>query len=340
MIAIEKNIITTIIFFIKFSFIFESYLYKQNSIQNIFSMSVVVRNLTKVYGKQKAVDSISFEIKEGEIAGFIGPNGAGKSTTMKILTGYIPPTSGEAFINDISIYDDTIEIRKNIGYLPEQNPLYPDMYVREFLEYTASIYKVADKQKEIKKVIEMTGLGIEQHKRIGQLSKGYKQRVGLAQAMIHNPQIMILDEPTTGLDPNQIIEIRNLISEIGKEKTVMLSTHIMQEVEAICDRIIIIDKGKIVANDSREKISQTNKKEELFVFIVEFEENVSEEILNEIESAKKVVKAEANKFIIQSYKDIRKDIFNFAVSKNLTVLSLSRKEKTLEEIFHELTAKK
>ena len=303
-------------------------------------MSVVVRNLTKVYGKQKAVDSISFEIKEGEIAGFIGPNGAGKSTTMKILTGYIPPTSGEAFINDISIYDDTIEIRKNIGYLPEQNPLYPDMYVREFLEYTASIYKVADKQKEIKKVIEMTGLGIEQHKRIGQLSKGYKQRVGLAQAMIHNPQIMILDEPTTGLDPNQIIEIRNLISEIGKEKTVMLSTHIMQEVEAICDRIIIINKGKIVANDTREKISQTSKKEELFVFIVEFEENISENILNEIQSTKKVVKADANKFLIQSDKDIRKDIFNFAVSKNLTVLSLSRKEKTLEEIFHELTAKK
>lgn len=303
-------------------------------------MSIVVKNLTKIYGKQKALDSISFEIKEGEIAGFIGPNGAGKSTTMKILTGYIPPTSGEAFLNGISIYDDTIEIRKNTGYLPEQNPLYPDMFVREFLEYTASIYKVADKQKEIKKVIEMTGLGNEQHKRIGQLSKGYRQRVGLAQAMIHNPQIMILDEPTTGLDPNQIIEIRNLISEIGKEKTVMLSTHIMQEVEAICDRIIIIDKGKIVANDTREKISQTNKNEDIFVFIVEFEEDVNEDLLNKIHSAKKIVKADANKFIIQSDKDIRKDIFNFAVANKLTVLSLAQKEKTLEEIFHELTGKK
>lgn len=303
-------------------------------------MSIVVKNLTKIYGKQKALDSISFEIKEGEIAGFIGPNGAGKSTTMKILTGYIPPTSGEAFLNGISIYDDTIEIRKNTGYLPEHNPLYPDMFVREFLEYTASIYKVADKQKEIKKVIEMTGLGNEQHKRIGQLSKGYRQRVGLAQAMIHNPQIMILDEPTTGLDPNQIIEIRNLISEIGKEKTVMLSTHIMQEVEAICDRIIIIDKGKIVANDTREKISQTNKNEDIFVFIVEFEEDVNEDLLNEMHSAKKIVKADANKFIIQSDKDIRKDIFNFAVANKLTVLSLAQKEKTLEEIFHELTGKK
>lgn len=303
-------------------------------------MSIVVKNLTKIYGKQKALDSISFEIKEGEIAGFIGPNGAGKSTTMKILTGYIPPTSGEAFLNGISIYDDTIEIRKNTGYLPEHNPLYPDMFVREFLEYTASIYKVSDKQKEIKKVIEMTGLGNEQHKRIGQLSKGYRQRVGLAQAMIHNPQIMILDEPTTGLDPNQIIEIRNLISEIGKEKTVMLSTHIMQEVEAICDRIIIIDKGKIVANDTREKISQTNKNEDIFVFIVEFEEDVNEDLLNEMHSAKKIVKADANKFIIQSDKDIRKDIFNFAVANKLTVLSLAQKEKTLEEIFHELTGKK
>lgn len=208
-------------------------------------MSIKVTDLTKIYGEQKAVDHISFEIKTGEIVGFVGPNGAGKSTTMKILTGFIPPTSGEAKINKLDLIENSLEIRKNIGYLPEHNPLYLDMYVKEYLEFIAGIYKLGSKTKsKIEQIIEQTGLTIERKKKIGTLSKGYRQRVGLAQALIHDPSILILDEPTSGLDPNQIIEIRNLISEVGKQKTVMLSTHIMQEVEAICDRIIIINKGK------------------------------------------------------------------------------------------------
>ncbi len=300
-------------------------------------MSIIVKNLTKLYGQQKAVDNISFEIKAGEIAGFIGPNGAGKSTTMKILTGYIPPTSGEAFVNGLSIYDKSLEIRGITGYLPEHNPLYPDMYVREFLEYAANIYKVRNKKQRISDIIEMTGLGIEQHKKIGQLSKGYRQRVGLAQAMIHDPKVLILDEPTTGLDPNQIIEIRNLISEIGKEKTVMLSTHIMQEVEAICDRIIIINSGKIVANENRDKIADATANADLMVFVVEFDTIPDINKLEQIENVIKVLKTNDNKFVFQSKSDIRKSIFNFAVNNNYAVLSLAKKEKTLEEIFHELT---
>ncbi len=303
-------------------------------------MSIIVKNLTKLYGNQKAVNDISFEIKAGEIAGFIGPNGAGKSTTMKILTGYIPPTSGEAFVSGLSIYDNSLKIRNITGYLPEHNPLYPDMYVREFLEYAANIYKVKNKKQRIAEIIEMTGLGREQHKKIGQLSKGYRQRVGLAQAMIHDPKVLILDEPTTGLDPNQIIEIRNLISEIGKEKTVMLSTHIMQEVEAICDRIIIINSGKIVANERRDKIADTTADADLMVFVAEFDIVPDIEKLEQIENVLKVLKTTDNKFIFQSKSDIRKAIFNFAVSNDFAVLSLTKKEKTLEEIFHELTSKK
>ena len=218
-------------------------------------MSILVKDLTKIYGEQKAVDNISFEIKTGEIVGFVGPNGAGKSTTMKILTGFIPPSSGEAKINALDLIENSLEIRKHIGYLPEHNPLYHEMYVKEYLEFVAGIYNLGkNTQSRIEEIIEQTGLTIEQKKKIGALSKGYRQRVGLAQALIHDPSILILDEPTSGLDPNQIIEIRNLISEVGKEKTVMLSTHIMQEVEAICDRIIIINKGKIVADDSIESI--------------------------------------------------------------------------------------
>lgn len=299
-------------------------------------MSVKVQSLTKFYGKQKALDSISFEIKSGEIAGFIGPNGAGKSTTMKILTGYIPASGGEAFVNDISIFENTLELRRQIGYLPEHNPLYPEMYIKEFLGYVAGIYKIKATKSLIDNIIEMTGLGIEQHKKIGALSKGYCQRVGLAQALIHDPKVLILDEPTTGLDPNQIIEIRNLISQIGKEKTVMLSTHIMQEVEAICDHIIIINQGKIVADERGENI-QNASKSILMTFVVEFDTKINSAEINKIEAVSKVAIVNETTFVLESNEDVRKRIFNFAVQKGIAVLSMQKKEKNLEEIFHELT---
>jgi ABC-2 type transport system ATP-binding protein len=211
-------------------------------------LSIQVEHLSKLYKQQKAIDDLNFNINSGEIVGFLGPNGAGKTTTMKILTGYIPPSSGKAFVNGLDVEENAIEVRKLIGYLPEHNPLYTDMYVKEYLEFVASIYKLSNKKQRVDDMIELTGLTLERHKKIGQLSKGYRQRVGLAQAIIHNPKVLILDEPTSGLDPNQIAEIRNLITNIGKEKTVLLSTHIMQEVEAMCTRVMIINKGVIVAN--------------------------------------------------------------------------------------------
>jgi len=309
-------------------------------------MSIQVTDLTKLYGEQKAVDHISFEIKTGEIVGFVGPNGAGKSTTMKILTGFIPPSSGSAKINELDLIENSLEIRKHIGYLPEHNPLYLDMYVKEYLEFVAGIYKLGKNTKSrIEEIIEQTGLTIEQKKKIGALSKGYRQRVGLAQALIHDPSILILDEPTSGLDPNQIIEIRNLISEVGKEKTVMLSTHIMQEVEAICDRIIIINKGTIVADDSIESI-YSHSKDQLVTIVVEFDREASAEALQMIDLVDKVAKVDEKNWLIQSLpagqsdssgEDIRQKIFNFAVQNNMAVLSMQKKEKSLEEVFQELT---
>ena len=302
-------------------------------------MSILVKDLSKIYGEQKAIDQISFEIKTGEIVGFVGPNGAGKSTTMKILTGFIPPSSGEAKINNLDLIEKSLEIRKHIGYLPENNPLYLDMYVKEYLEFVAGIYKLGKKTKSrIKEIIEQTGLSIEQKKKIGALSKGYRQRVGLAQALIHDPEILILDEPTSGLDPNQIIEIRNLISKVGKEKTVMLSTHIMQEVEAICDRIIIINKGKIVADDSIDSI-YSHTKDQLITVIVEFDKAPDQKQLENIELVDKVAKVDDKNWLIQSTstEDIRPKVFNFAVQNNLAVLSMQKKEKSLEEVFQELT---
>jgi ABC-2 type transport system ATP-binding protein len=219
-------------------------------------MAVRVENLTKKYGEQIAVDAISFDIKKGEVVGFLGPNGAGKSTTMKMITGYIPVTDGKAFVCDKEVATHALETQKKIGYLPESNPLYFDMYVKEYLSFLAGVHQIQDASKKIDSIIEQTGLQAEQHKKIGALSKGYKQRVGIAQAMLHNPEVLILDEPTSGLDPNQIVEIRDLIKKFGKEKTVILSTHIMQEVEAMCDRVIIINKGKIVANDTLSGIQQ------------------------------------------------------------------------------------
>ncbi|MEA2107217.1 MAG: gliding motility-associated ABC transporter ATP-binding subunit GldA [Bacteroidota bacterium] len=302
-------------------------------------MSIQVKDLTKIYGTQKAIDQISFEIKTGEIVGFVGPNGAGKSTTMKILTGFIPPSSGKAQINNLDLIENSLEIRKHIGYLPENNPLYLDMYVKEYLEFVSGIYKLGKQTKSrIEQIIEQTGLAIERKKKIGALSKGYRQRVGLAQALIHDPDILILDEPTSGLDPNQIIEIRNLISDVGKEKTVLLSTHIMQEVEAICDRIIIINKGKIVADDSMESI-YSHSKDQYITIVVEFDQEADQKQLEQIELVDKVAKIDNKNWLIQSSsnEDIRQNIFNFAVKSNLVVLSMQKKEKSLEEVFQELT---
>ena len=302
-------------------------------------MSIQVKDLTKIYGAQKAIDQISFEIETGEIVGFVGPNGAGKSTTMKILTGFIPPTSGNAKINSLDLIENSLEIRKHIGYLPENNPLYLDMYVKEYLEFVSGIYHLGKQtHARIQEIIEQTGLTIERKKKIGALSKGYRQRVGLAQALIHDPEILILDEPTSGLDPNQIIEIRNLISELGKEKTVLLSTHIMQEVEAICDRIIIINKGEIVADDSIKSI-YSHTIDQYITIVVEFDKEPDQKQLEQIEQVDKVAKIDGKNWLIQSAskEDIRQKIFNFAVKSELAVLSMQKKEKSLEEVFHELT---
>lgn len=302
-------------------------------------MSIIVEGVTKLYGQQKALDNISFEVKTGEIVGFLGPNGAGKSTMMKIITGFIPASSGTVRVNGLEAGTDNLEVKSQIGYLPENNPLYPEMYVREYLGFVASFYKSAiPSGKLIDKIIDQTGLGPEQNKKIGSLSKGYRQRVGLAQALIHDPGVLILDEPTTGLDPNQIIEIRNLISEAGKQKTVMLSTHIMQEVEAICGRVIIIDKGVIAANEEKSRIysviSTTRQ-----VIQVEFDIDPGEERLSSIAGISLVKKIAPHSYHIESQgkEDIRPVIFRFAVDNNLTVLSLQKHESNLEEVFRHLT---
>jgi ABC-2 type transport system ATP-binding protein len=303
-------------------------------------MSISVKNISKLYGAQKALDNISFEIKEGEIVGLLGPNGAGKSTMMKIITCFIPPTSGEVFVNDFDIYEQAIEVKKRIGYLPENNPLYSEMYVKEYLKFVAGIHKLGKNTfSQIDKMVEICGLEIEYKKKIGALSKGYRQRVGLAQALIHNPDVLILDEPTSGLDPNQLLEIRSLIKNIGKDKTIMLSTHIMQEVEAICDRSIIINKGKIVADDFTKNLSKTYSGKE--IISVEFNTDISENKLKEVEGIISLRKANINSWIIEteSGKDIRSDIFEFAVKNNIKVLSMNKETKSIEEIFQQLTKK-
>jgi ABC-2 type transport system ATP-binding protein len=300
-------------------------------------MSVETRQITKLFGKQKALNEVSFSIKKGELVGFLGPNGAGKSTMMKIITGFLPSDSGEVFVNGQKIMSKNLEIRKNIGYLPEHNPLYTDLYVKEFLEITAGFYKLENVKKRIAEMVELTGLGDEQHKKIRALSKGYRQRVGLAQALIHDPSVLILDEPTTGLDPNQLEEIRHLIREISREKTVMLSSHIMQEVEAVCNRVIIINKGKIVADGGINEIKsgKTNRNQ---VILVEFSTHVKPEKLIVIEGVKNV-ELQGNIFEIESTgeKDIRPDIFDFAVKNQLIILTLNEKQQNLESVFHQLT---
>jgi ABC-2 type transport system ATP-binding protein len=302
-------------------------------------MSIVVQGVTKLYGDQKALDDVSFSVETGKIVGFLGPNGAGKSTMMKIITGFIPPSSGSVKVNDIEVGTENLEVRKQIGYLPENNPLYPEMYVREYLGFVASIYNTGiPKKKLIDNIIETTGLAPEQKKKIGSLSKGYRQRVGLAQALIHNPGVLILDEATSGLDPNQIVEIRNLIREAGREKTVLLSTHIMQEVEAICDRVIIIDKGIIVADEEKSKI-YSRIKQPAQLIQVEFDKAVKETLLKGIANISNLKQIKDNAWLIEAEgeEDIRPAIFNFAVKNKLTVLSLQKQESNLEEVFRMLT---
>jgi len=304
-------------------------------------MSISVKGITKLYGQQKALDNVSFEISNGEIFGFLGPNGAGKSTMMKIITGFIPPSEGEVLVNGLDIVEKGIEVRKQIGYLPENNPLYLDMYVKEYLTFVARLYKLGKKEAHTKvdEMILKTGLGPEQKKKIGALSKGYRQRVGLAQALIHDPSVLILDEPTSGLDPNQIVEIRNLIAEVGKHKTVLLSTHIMQEVEAICNRIIIINNGKIVADNNKEELHKQSTLKNHQTVIVEFNVSVSREDLLKIKGVAKVQGLKQNNWLIESagLEDIRPEIFAFAVKRNYTVLSMQQKESSLEQLFQELT---
>jgi ABC-2 type transport system ATP-binding protein len=301
-------------------------------------MSIKVTNITKIYAKQHALDNVSFEVNTGEIVGFLGPNGAGKSTMMKILTCFIPQTSGTASVCDYDVVEESLEVRKNVGYLPEHNPLYVDMYVKEYLEFIAGLHHLKNVKQRIVEMIEMTGLQVEQKKKIGALSKGYRQRVGLAQALIHDPKVLILDEPTTGLDPNQLAEIRNLIIKIGKEKTILLSTHIMQEVEAVCDRVIIVNNGQIVANDITSVLqnSQTKNKQ---LITVEFDKETSLISLKAIEGVfdAKNIKGNSWQIEVHSEKDIRTDIFQYAVKNGMAVLTLHKEEQRLEDVFKQLT---
>jgi len=303
-------------------------------------MSIITQNITKIYGTQVVLDNVNITIGKGEVVGLLGPNGAGKSTLMKILTGYIPPTSGTASIYGHDVLFDTEEVKKIVGYLPEHNPLYHDMYIKEYLEFIAGIHKLGkNSRNRIREMIEITGLGPEQNKKIGTLSKGYRQRVGLAQALIHNPEVLILDEPTSGLDPNQLLEIRALIKGIGKEKTVILSTHIMQEVEAVCNRAIIINAGKIVADGSTAELSEIQSHD---IVTVEFETRTTEKQLLAIPGVIKAVKVNDLMWKLQAKpgEDIRPRINRFAVDNNLTLLSLHREEHNLEQVFQELTGKK
>lgn len=296
-------------------------------------MSIIVRNLTKSFGTQKALNSVSFEIKKGEIVGFLGPNGAGKSTLMKILTTSIQADEGDASINGFNVRSDKKNVQKNVGYLPEHNPLYLDMYVREYLIFNAEVYKV-DKT-GIDRVIDQTGLTPEMHKKIGQLSKGYRQRVGLAAALLHDPEVLILDEPTTGLDPNQLLEIRKLIKQIGKEKTILLSTHIMKEVEAVCDRVLIIDKGLMVADKKLEDLREMSAQ----IIEVEFDYRVEEVLLQKLPHVVEVKNTGGFVYEItfDTTKDMRSILFDFAHDNELKTLQLGRKNKNLESLFTELT---
>ena len=302
-------------------------------------MSIKVSGVTKEYGPQKVLVDVSFDVPSGSVVGFLGPNGAGKTTMMKIITGFIPQTAGVVEVNGINIENQVTDIRKDIGYLPESNPLYLDLYVKEYLTFVANIYKLGNNtNKRIRELVELTGIGHEQNKKIGSLSKGYRQRVGLAQALIHNPSVLILDEPTSGLDPNQIVEIRKLIKDIGREKTVLLSTHIMQEVEAICQKIIIINKGNIVADGSTEEIMSHSTGTGRSI-LVEFIEEVSQEKLSRVKDVSEIAKIGPSTWMLSTkgQNDIRPEIFRFAVENRLTIITLQQKGMQLEEIFQSLT---
>lgn len=303
-------------------------------------MSVHIQHITKIYGEQKALNDVSFRVEGGQVVGFLGPNGAGKTTMMKIITCFIPQTSGTATVCGYDVTEQSIEVRKLVGYLPEHNPLYLEMYVKEYLEFIAGLHKITGtKKKRIGEMIEITGLQLEQNKKIGALSKGYRQRVGLAQSLIHDPKVLILDEPTSGLDPNQLTEIRNLIKSIGKEKTVILSTHIMQEVEAICDRVIIINKGSIVADETTSILRKSSSQED--IILAEFDKPCSKNLLTSIEGVASVemITETQWKLISDGKTDIRPLVFQFAVQHQLTVLSMQKQEQKLEDIFHQLTNK-
>ena len=297
-------------------------------------MSIEVKNVFKYYGEQAAVKGISFSVKSGEIVGFLGPNGAGKSTTMKMITGYIPATSGEILVSGRPVGTDQLDPKKKIGYLPENNPLYLDMYVREYLDFVARIYKVSNRSEQVKKMIHSVGLEIEQNKKIGALSKGYRQRVGLAQAMIHDPEVLILDEPTSGLDPNQLIEVRELIKNIGKEKTLMLSTHIMQEAEAICDRVVILSKGEIVADMPTNRL---HEKSDLKCVFVEFQGTVTKSQLSKIKEITKVETRAEGWLLYSETEDLRPYISKFSQENNLIILTLQLEQKSLSSVFKDLT---
>jgi ABC-2 type transport system ATP-binding protein len=300
-------------------------------------MSIEVAQLLKQYGEQKAVNQASFTVGKGEIVGFLGPNGAGKSTTMKMITGYLQADNGRATVCGIDVKANPIAVKRKIGYLPEANPLYPDMYVREYLSFIAGVHQVKDKKAAVENVIALTGLTVESKKKIGQLSKGYKQRVGLAAALIHDPEVLILDEPTSGLDPNQIVEIRNVIKQQGKNKTVLFSSHILQEVEAICDRVIIINKGNIVANDSLANL-QRGKKDE-HILNVQFKEPVEVSILERLQTVFKIDSISESNFRLYTANPelVRKHLFNLAVAYNLNIVSLQTEGNSLEQVFRSLT---
>jgi len=302
-------------------------------------MSLKLKSLTKIYGSQKAVNNISFEVRKGEIVGFLGPNGAGKSTTMKIATCFIPPTSGEAWVGDFNVVEKPMEVKRITGYLPEHNPLYLDLYVHEYLNFIGKLYGLRGQnlKQRTKEIVDLCGLGQEQNKKIEALSKGYRQRVGLAQALIHDPEILILDEPTSGLDPNQLVEIRKLIKTISQEKTVIFSTHIMQEVQALCDRVIVINHGEIVADDKLERILQSQGN--VAVIFVQFEKEIDPGQLKSLPGVKEVVAVEGFKYrvISDGTVDIRPEVFRFAADNNLSLIGLKQEENSLENIFRDLT---
>jgi ABC-2 type transport system ATP-binding protein len=298
-------------------------------------MSIEVKNLLKIYGEQKAVDNISFKVNKGEIVGFLGPNGAGKSTTMKIITGYLPQDGGDAFVSGMNVKNDPLGTKKKIGYLPESNALYYDMYVREYLGFVSEVHGIENPKSKIQNIIELTGLTAESKKKIGQLSKGYKQRVGLAAALIHDPEVLILDEPTSGLDPNQIVEIREVIKQQGKNKTVLFSSHILQEVQAICDRVIIINKGSIVADDKLSHLLKRNVYSNLV--ILQIKEQVDDKVFGDIQN-KERIDPNTWRFNTDDPDRLKKLLLEISLSNNLNVLALQTESQSLEDIFRTLTS--